>query len=213
MNAINDTRLEVIGFGAVPASVDEQRVIARELISLRAQVAELAKQEPFMHGIANPDGNAYFDECCVGDAGLMSDEVARLNDDLDSGEPLYSVVELFRRPVLPTVLNNDVASAMKDVIAERQRQISAEGWTPEHDDDEHSMGELALAGSCYAYAAGCLFPGGGLGYHEWPSLKFWPWGEECWKPSNPRRDLVKAGALILAEIERLDRAEAKDGDA
>ena len=26
------------------------------------------------------------------------------------------------------------------------------------------------------------------------------------KPTTPRRDLVKAGALIIAEIERLDRA-------
>lgn len=46
MNTINDIRLEVIGFGSVPASVDEQRAIARELISLRAQVAELRGQEP-----------------------------------------------------------------------------------------------------------------------------------------------------------------------
>jgi hypothetical protein len=33
----------------------------------------------------------------------------------------------------------------------------------------------------------------------------WPWAPELWKPANARRDLVKAGALILAEIERLDR--------
>ncbi|MBN3254314.1 hypothetical protein H5A33_06695 [Pectobacterium brasiliense] len=78
-----------------------ETLMARELISLRAKLAELARQEPFMHGIANPDGNAYFDECCVGDAGLMSDEVAKLNGDLEGGEQLYSVVELFRRPVLP----------------------------------------------------------------------------------------------------------------
>lgn len=62
MNAINDTRLEVIGFGAVPASVDEQRSIARELISLRAQLAELRGQEPVAYGI-NIDGrNIYRDE-------------------------------------------------------------------------------------------------------------------------------------------------------
>jgi hypothetical protein len=34
----------------------------------------------------------------------------------------------------------------------------------------------------------------------------WPWSQDWWKPTNPRRDLVKAGALIAAEIERLDRA-------
>lgn len=39
-------------------------------------------------------------------------------------------------------------------------------------------------------------------------IEVWPWDESWWKPTNRRRDLVKAGALILAEIERLDRAEA-----
>lgn len=34
----------------------------------------------------------------------------------------------------------------------------------------------------------------------------WPWGSSWWKPKDPRRDLVRAGALILAEIERIDRA-------
>ena len=37
--------------------------------------------------------------------------------------------------------------------------------------------------------------------------ELWPWLSSWWKPSTNRRDLVKAGALILAEIERLDRAE------
>ena len=35
----------------------------------------------------------------------------------------------------------------------------------------------------------------------------WPWVRRWWKPTDRRRDLVKAGALILAEIERLDRIE------
>ncbi|MNY70647.1 hypothetical protein D3C86_2088230 [compost metagenome] len=40
-----------------------------------------------------------------------------------------------------------------------------------------------------------------------PYVENWPWSEDWWKPSpEPRRNLVKAGALILADIERLDRA-------
>lgn len=34
--------------------------------------------------------------------------------------------------------------------------------------------------------------------------------ENGWQPKNPRRDLVRAAALIIAEIERIDRAEAKE---
>lgn len=90
-----------------------------------------------------------------------------------------------------------------DVLAERQRQIEAEGWTPEHD-DQHEAGELARAGACYAAFAGGTGPIEEFGFR-------WPWSPVWWKPTTRRRDLVKAGALILAEIERLDRAEAKKG--
>lgn len=98
-----------------------------------------------------------------------------------------------------------VSAAAADVLAERQRQVTAEGWTPVHD-DEHSDGELALAASCYAYIAAYPDCCGGYKYEQWPKHKFWPWEESWWKPKTPRRDLIKAGALILAEIERLDRA-------
>lgn len=88
--------------------------------------------------------------------------------------------------------------AILDVIAERQRQQSVEGWTPEHD-DEHSGGEMALAASSYALYA-----------HRKPiapAIPFnWPWEPVWFKQQGARRDLVKAGALILAEIERIDRA-------
>ena len=40
-----------------------------------------------------------------------------------------------------------------------------------------------------------------------PSM--WPWTSEWWKPSTRRRMLVKAAALILSEIERLDRAASR----
>jgi hypothetical protein len=37
----------------------------------------------------------------------------------------------------------------------------------------------------------------------------WPWSREWWQPKDRRRDLVRAGALIVAEIERLDRAASR----
>lgn len=80
------------------------------------------------------------------------------------------------------------------VLAERQRQISHEGWTPEHDQD-HANGELARAGACYAMHAGKLVV----------RPRDWPWGYDWWRPTGIRRDLVKAAALILAEGERCDR--------
>ncbi|MGS6494901.1 hypothetical protein [Pseudomonas aeruginosa] len=104
---------------------------------------------------------------------------------------------------------NLVPQAWLDVQAERRRQITAEGWTPEHD-DEHADGQMAQAAGCYALHAG------GIGT-DWPDGRqngaalFWPWDKDSWKPTTPRRDLVKACALALAEIERLDRATATQG--
>lgn len=97
--------------------------------------------------------------------------------------------------------------ALNDVIAERQRQITTEGWTPEHD-DQHSDNELAGAAACYAMNMHDFYIHytDELNWSEAPKPDDWPWSEEWWKPTNPRRDLVKAAALILAEIERLDRA-------
>lgn len=88
--------------------------------------------------------------------------------------------------------------AVSDVVAERNRQKSVEGWTAAHD-DQHIRGEMALAAACYAIAE---FPSETA--HE-AARSLWPWGDEWWKPKGFRRNLVRAAALILAEIERLDR--------
>ncbi|EPO8006938.1 hypothetical protein ACUHOQ_000241 [Pseudomonas aeruginosa] len=102
---------------------------------------------------------------------------------------------------------HSVPRAWLDVQAERRRQVEAEGWTPEHD-DEHSHGQMARAAACYALA-GSSAPNDGTAALL-VSLA-WPWDEQWWKPSTARRDLVKACALALAEIERLDRATVTQG--
>ena len=106
-----------------------------------------------------------------------------------------------------------VEGAAHDILAERKRQISEEEWTTDHD-DAHNVGELARASSAYAYFASLPDEARILAQKEgsrrpgWISVIawIWPWSFEWWKPSDRRRDLVKAGALILAEIERLDRS-------
>ncbi|MFN1186158.1 hypothetical protein ACM72P_27585 [Pseudomonas aeruginosa] len=111
------------------------------------------------------------------------------------------------RAMLAAEPGKEVPQAWIDVQAERRRQITAEGWTPEHD-DEHSYGQMGRAAACYALA-GSSAPNDGTAALL-VSLA-WPWDEQWWKPSTARRDLVKACALALAEIERLDRATATQG--
>jgi hypothetical protein len=83
------------------------------------------------------------------------------------------------------------------IAAERQRQIEQEGWTPAHD-ALHGSEDLAAAAACYAQ------PPVVRGQHGAPPW-LWPWSEADWKPTpNERiRELTKAGALIAAEIDRL----------
>jgi hypothetical protein len=83
-----------------------------------------------------------------------------------------------------------------EIATERARQVEAEGWSPGHD-DQHTEGELGAAAASYIQSAVGLVRGVPI---------LWPWHTMWWKPTTPRRDLVKAAALIVAEIERLDRA-------
>lgn len=100
-----------------------------------------------------------------------------------------------RDAALPSLI---VSRAGYDVWAERERQMAVEGWTPEGDDD-YTERQLSRAAACYALHTE---PVGNVGDY----LRFWPWANAWWKPTDQRRNLVKAGALILAEIERIDRA-------
>lgn len=113
-----------------------------------------------------------------------------------------------------TVLK-DVAAAdagqgrqISDIRAERQRQMTEEGFTAHHD-DQYDGGELAAAGACYALsAAHASYSHDGDVLREPPAA--WPWDASWWKPTNARRDLVKAGALIVAELGKIDRQAAAE---
>lgn len=89
-----------------------------------------------------------------------------------------------------------MGSIIEDIVQERQRQIDKEGWSLEHE-DEHVNGELVEAAAAYALAP--------LGRDLlWPGE-----GRFSFKPTTRRRELIKAAALIVAEIERLDRLETR----
>lgn len=91
------------------------------------------------------------------------------------------------------------------IAEERKRQIEVEGWTPEHD-DAHQNEQLANAAGCYA-----LTPTQRYFDYKRNTPYAWPWSVDFWKPSPDRRkDLIKAGALIVAELDRLNRLSGSD---
>lgn len=97
------------------------------------------------------------------------------------------------------------------IADERQRQMDKEGWNSEHDAG-HTKGELAIAGAIYAMPekrrTTKTVPNAfsQRGFIQVP--KNWPWHIDWWKPSphDRVRELVKAGALVAAEIDRLQNS-------
>lgn len=129
------------------------------------------------------------------------------------------ILALAALSVAPPTADGWRTKAADDVLVERKRQVEAEGWTPEHD-DQHDRGEMARAAGLYALIAGAdptnlrnAEQGYGMGdvYQEVMN-RLWPWSRSWFKSTTRRRNLVKAGALILAEIERIDRLPAAPTD-
>ncbi|WP_227788352.1 hypothetical protein [Pseudomonas aeruginosa] len=120
--------------------------------------------------------------------------VAALEADGDRPTSKYALSEL--KKVLAAAPGKEVPQAWIDVQAERRRQVEAEGWTPEHD-DLYCAAELPRAAAAYILSGA---------NDEAPAI--WPFSAKWWKPRDARANYMRAGALILAEIERLDRAAA-----
>lgn len=142
------------------------------------------------------------------DAAYVLERLHAENATLQSGYDAARLeIESLHARVQELELERDGCKAARDLLAERARQVQEEGWTPEHD-DEHSCGEMAEAAACYAASARVPTS---TKRRQCPG--YWPWAAKWWKPSDQRRDLIKAGALILAELERIDRATRKQGGA
>jgi len=94
-------------------------------------------------------------------------------------------------------LKEPPATGAELITTERERQMSEEGYHAEHDDGATEQ-QLALAAACYILDT--IEPGGHCG--------LWPWNDDYFKPTrdDPIRQLTKAGALVAAEIDRIQRS-------
>ncbi len=97
-------------------------------------------------------------------------------------------------------------SGVELIKEERQRQIEVEGWTPEHD-DKHTEGSLSDAAAVYAALPTNIYFHDKQYVDQHRFIELWPWDKDWLKPTpdDRVRELVKAGALIAAEIDRLNR--------
>jgi hypothetical protein len=99
-----------------------------------------------------------------------------------------------------------LSNVLAEITVERLRQWDEEGFSHSHD-DKHDRGELAAAAACYAASSATDWRDPAAApVHPGP---WWPFDQQWWKPHGSRRNLIRAAALIVAEIERLDRLEPK----
>jgi len=104
-----------------------------------------------------------------------------------------------------------VMTGIEIIAAERQRQIDMEGWSAERDAQVHPNGQLARAAENYVRFAAESDTARDYQRENGHTPGGWPWHYSWWKPSNGNRvadrirDLAKAGALIAAEIDRLQK--------
>jgi hypothetical protein len=120
-------------------------------------------------------------------------------------DQVKQVAARYSTPVKPViVLHAEGTAAARDVLAERRRQVEKEGWTPEHD-DQHGECSMSYAAACYALEGTPIARTPTVNIQRVWEYTGWSW-LAWWKPKDRRRNLVRAAALILADIERIDRA-------
>lgn len=103
----------------------------------------------------------------------------------------------------PSPPKKEVTSGVGLIAAERKRQIESEGYSPKGDTG-YQDSELLQAADCYVSVAVNLTRGHDLDSTYKDIVRFWPWNIRTFKPTADRvRNLVKAGALIAAVIDRI----------
>ena len=124
------------------------------------------------------------------------------------GEPEMKELEEFKQKILDEKIDNMLDSkALSDVLDERIKQIEKFGFDAEHD-DANLFFSMSNVGALYALYASSL-NNGTIFEAAWPSN----WDISWWKPESQRTNLVKAAALILAEIEAIDRQDLSEESA
>ena len=99
-------------------------------------------------------------------------------------------------------MKQESSVAVQDVVNERRRQIEVECFSAENDDKLIDC-QLACAAACYAMCDTQKH----LNEFTIMGVPIWPWGPVWWRSTTYRQNLVKAAALLIAEIEHIDRKD------
>lgn len=170
----------------------EPRFAVGDVLRLREYHPGCQSSHCRLNGCGFPQG------CPRDREGFTERELSRLVTYVARGgviPPGYCVMSVV--PVSSSGTTEPTTTGVSLIAAERKRQVDTEGWTPEHD-AQHGRGEMAITAACYAAFstdAQVLVDG----------KDAFPWGscDDKRLRHSRQRQLVIAGALIAAEIDRL----------
>ena len=92
-----------------------------------------------------------------------------------------------------------MSRAVCDVLKERRHQIMEHNFDAKHD-DLYEKNELTFGALSYLFAVV-------YDYEPAQVPVLWKWHKSWWKPRSKRENLVRAIALAIAELERIDRLD------
>ena len=92
-----------------------------------------------------------------------------------------------------------MTKGIKLINDERDRQIHVEGYDEKHD-FQHTADQLICAAVAYLHAS-----------NEPMAIGYWPFDDESWKPKDMKSNLIKAGALVAAALDRMLLEEEFEG--
>ena len=96
-----------------------------------------------------------------------------------------------------------------DVRRVREYQIK-KGYDADHD-DQHRRGELTDAAMAFVAAGDLITLRDEIKDHQSVPQLLWPWKDTAFKSADSARDnYIAAIALLVAEVERIDRIDMRE---
>lgn len=136
------------------------------------------------------------------DTAALNDQIATLKAALNDAED--EILRLRQEAISYRLGLKNASKGGLDMLAERARQKSEEGYTDQHD-DAHDNGSLISKAIAYLVDVR-LREQGAAGFTEAPP-DYWPGKPEEWKPKREIwRQKVQAGAILIADLDRQERA-------
>lgn len=167
----------------------------------KADLADANEQLLEIQAEAEKKQKAYDDYAANVENRDLLDENRRLAESTDEQESLQQLQQkladalAMNRKLHERLTSVNATTGAYMIAVERERQIKDEGYNEEHD-QAHAPMTLAMAAVSYILC-------NDVKKRKIAKTTYWPWEDKYYKPRDMKRNLIRAGALVAAAIDRL----------